>query len=56
MTDEAILSLFRQGWLLLAVAAFLGIVWRAFRPSQAQTMRDHARIPFQIKDDDNGAA
>jgi len=56
VTEEALMSLVRQGWLVLAVALFIGILWRTFRPGASKTMRDHALIPFQIKDEDHGAA
>jgi hypothetical protein len=56
MTDEAFLSLLRQGWLVLAVVVFFALLWRTLRPTAGKSMRDHALIPFQIKDDDHGAA
>lgn len=56
MTEEAFLSLLRQAWLVMAVVVFFALLWRTLRTSNGKTMRDHALIPFQIKDDDHGAA
>ena len=43
------LSVYTEIALLLFLAAFIGIVWRAFSPSRAETLRRAARMPL---DDD----
>ena len=43
------LSVYTEIALLLFLAAFIGIVWRAFSPSRSETLRRAARLPL---DDD----
>ena len=40
------LSVYTEIALLLFLAAFIGIVWRAFSPGRAETLRRAARMPL----------
>lgn len=49
MTEE-ILGFLESFWLVLAVACFCWIVWRAFRPSNKRKMEDYGAIPLRERD------
>lgn len=51
---DALSALIYQYWLVAAVLLFAVILVRTFRPSARDQMKDHARIPFAVKDDDHG--
>ncbi len=47
--SQSLISLFLNGWLVVATILFIAIIWRAFRPSARAQMERHAQIPFERK-------
>lgn len=44
--SQYLISVFLNGWLVVATLLFVAIIWRVFRPSARGEMERHALIPF----------
>lgn len=53
---ESLIVFALKYWLVAAVALFLAILVRAFRPGARAEMERHARIPFAMEEDGDGRA
>lgn len=47
--SQSLISMFLNGWLVVATLLFVAIVWRSFRPSARAEMERNAQIPFEGK-------
>ncbi|NKE74222.1 cbb3-type cytochrome c oxidase subunit 3 [Ochrobactrum sp. MC-1LL] len=45
--SQYLISIFLNGWLVVATLLFLAIIWRVFRPSARSQMEQHGLIPFE---------
>lgn len=45
--SQYLISVFLNGWLVIATVLFLAIIWRVFRPSARNEMERHGLIPFE---------
>lgn len=53
--SQTLISIFLNGWLVVAVGLFIAIVWAVFRPGARAAMDLHARIPLDdATPQDNG--
>jgi cbb3-type cytochrome oxidase subunit 3 len=45
--SQSLISVFLNGWLVVATLLFVAIICRVFRPSARGEMERHALIPFE---------